>query len=55
MTCRRCGDVLVMYEVTDRHCLRCKREVRALVEADARRRAFRVFSQSKDLTPRGAA
>lgn len=56
MRCKRCGEPVVMYEITDRYCVPCKREVRVREEQDARRVVrFDRFRVSKDLTPFGGA
>ena len=39
--CSRCGSPFELQHPLDRHCLRCEREVAAIVAADAKRRAYR--------------
>lgn len=47
--CSRCGDFFVAAYRDEPHCLRCRREVAALVRADRERRLVRRWP-AKDLT-----
>jgi DNA-directed RNA polymerase subunit RPC12/RpoP len=49
MRCLRCGDETPRLTPHQIHCLRCAREVAALIAADERRRTPR-FGRAKDLT-----
>jgi hypothetical protein len=54
--CKRCGQSMVLYEVTDRYCLLCRREVEARERADAKRQMQVIRFPAKDFTrPLGAA
>jgi ribosomal protein L37E len=56
MNCKRCGQSMVLYEVNDRYCLLCKREVAARERADAKRQQQVIRFTAKDFTrPLGAA
>ena len=46
--CQRCGTPFELRRAGDRHCVRCEREVAAIVAADAKRRAYHW--PPKDLT-----
>lgn len=48
--CARCGDRMTLHLVGQTRCLKCTQEVRAIEEADARRKVVR-FPFAKDLRP----
>lgn len=50
MICLRCGESTELFVVGETRCLRCIREVRELIRADAERQARRVRI-AKDLSP----
>ena len=49
MICVRCGETTELFVVGETRCLRCVREVRELIRADAERQARRVRI-AKDFT-----
>lgn len=50
MKCLRCAEPFELRRPEDIHCLRCVREVAAIIEADTERRERRVFAVPKDLS-----